>query len=475
MLDISIIVAFCNKTFGIGKDGAIPWHVSADLKRFKAITDDSIVVMGRKTFLSLPDDKRPLKNRINIVLTKTPEVYCQSYRDYHSNLMFVKEDDLEAVLSDIAGATNKKVFIIGGSALYARFMGKASVVYATVIDQNYECDTYFPIENFHKYMIEDCTDEQVEDGVKYRFITYKLADPDSVHGEFEYLKNMQYIVNKGNVRDDRTKTGTISVFGPQLRFDISKSLPLLTTKFVGYKSVIKELLFFLKGQTDSKILEAQGVNIWKDNTTREFLDKRGLSHYREGDMGPMYFFVVRHIGAEYKGCDADYTGQGKDQLLGLIDGLLTDPFSRRHMLTTYCPLYNDQGCLLPCHGIVIQFYCERSHETDKLQLSCHVYIRSNDTFLGQPWNIASYAAFTQIIAAKCDMVPKELIISIGDCHIYSNHLDQVKQQLSRAPLPFPILKISDEIKNKSFEEMDIDDFSLVGYIHHPAIKAQMAI
>lgn len=179
----------------------------------------------------------------------------------------------------------------------------------------------------------------------------------------------------------------------------------------------------------------------------------------------------------FYGCSADYTqsnNTGIDQLANLIKGLKEDPFSRRHLLTTYCPLYTDQGVLAPCHGIVVQFYCE-SHKDDGMLLSCHVYLRSSDTFLGQPYNIASYAMLTYIIAKMIHAKPERLVISMGDCHIYNTHDFACKLQLTRTPLPFPVFTVSDEVSNKTFDSLSIDDFDVIGYLSHPPIKAPMAI
>lgn len=465
---MNIIVAFSSKNFGIGNDNTIPWYIPADLVRFKELTMNNIVVMGRKTWDSIPESRRPLKGRTNIVVTRNPTKYKST-----DQVIFVGVDELDSFLDNLA--QNNNIFIIGGSFLYKRYMGRAERIYATIIDKDVKADSLFPTDNFDKYDIETysplhrCEEERCN----YRFITYKLRDKNAKHGEHVYLDTMKDIMMNGNVRADRTGTGTISLFGPQLRFDISSSIPLLTTKFVPWKLTVKELLWFLQGKTDSKLLEAQGVNIWKGNTTREFLNKRGLSDYREGDIGSMYGWIWRHIGAEYKGCHESYENQGHDQLAELIHTLKTDPFSRRHLLTTYCPLYNDKGCLLPCHGIVVQFYVQQIG--DKKHLSCHMYQRSSDTFLGLAINIASYSILTYIVAKMCDMDPKELIITTGDCHIYGNHELQVYEQLQRTPLPFPKLILRDEVKNKTFDELILEDFDVVGYLHHPPIKAPMAI
>jgi len=308
---------------------------------------------------------------------------------------------------------------------------------------------------------------------KYRHITFSYG---CGHDEHKFLDLLKDILENGNKRDDRTCVGTISVFSRQLRFDISRSLPVLTTKFVPWKMVLKELLWFLRGETDSKTLEAQGVHIWKGNSTREFLDNRKLHHYRDGDIGPMYGFAWRHWGSSYEGCDANYSGEGFDQIAELIKGLKSDPFSRRHLLTTFNPADVEKSALAPCHGVATMFYVEQDKSGEsKGHLSCHVVCRSSDTFLGLSFNIASYAMLACIIAKKCDMKPKELIVSTGDTHIYNTHIEQVNLQLSRSPLPFPVLEISDAVREKAFEDITVEDFEVVGYIHHPTIKAPMAV
>lgn len=305
-------------------------------------------------------------------------------------------------------------------------------------------------------------------------VVYIRKSETEKHGERAYLNELTGILTTGEQRLDRTSTGTWSVFGGQLRFDLRDSVPFLTTKQLAWRTVLKELLWFIRGSTDSKELEAQGVNIWRANSTREFLDGRGLTEYEEGDIGPMYGHALRHFGAPYTDCHAPYAG--KDQLTDLIQGLKTDPWSRRHLMTTFNPAVLDTCALHPCHGIAIQYYVSTNREDDtKKDLSCHVYCRSQDAFLGRPFNIASYAILTYIVAKLADMAPKELIMSTGDLHVYSNHVDQVWEQVSRPPLPFPRLVVSDAILTKPLEAIGIDDFKLEGYICHPHIHADMAV
>ena len=467
-MGINIIVAF-STTFGIGLKGGIPWKIKDDLEHFRRLTMGNIVVMGKKTWESL--GCRSLVGRTNIILTNIG----QSERDdvaYNNDFKMMDEIELKQYIIN-ENNKGKNIFIIGGESVFRMYMGVAEKIYSTHVYGNWESDVLFPIENFNMYEITYVGDEKVSDDfTKYRHITYSLSEKP--HDEYAYLNSLQNILTYGKSRPDRTGVGTISVFVPEvLRFDISSTLPLFTTKQVSFKSILKELLWMLRGETDSKILEGQGVNIWKDNTTRGFLDKRGLHDYKEGWLGPLYGYNWRHFGFKYMGGDIDYTGKGYDQLEELISGLKNDPFSRRHMLTTYDPSVIDKCVLAPCHGIVIQFYVEEFG--GNLHLSCSVYIRSNDMFLGNPYNTTSYSLLTCLIALKCDMLPKTLHLCIGDSHIYSNHVVQALQQIKRNPLPFPLLSINKDVKEKDWKDIKVEDFEVLGYLHHTKIVGKMAI
>lgn len=459
-MEVIIIAAVC-KNLGLGKDGKIPWKLSADLIRFRKITMGYPIIMGRKTFESLPSG--PLEGRKNIVLSRSDA--------FKEGVFFVKSI-LEAI-KECEGSS--KVFVIGGAEIYSAFLksGMVKKIMLTQIDAQYECDTYFPVFSGYNFKLVDWSPKNNFEGSNYQYLTY-VAEKTPCN-EANYLKLVQDIFDNGKERHDRTGTGTIAVFGRQMRFDLSNNtLPLLTTKFVGWRTVLKELLWFLRGDTNSKTLEKEGVNIWKGNSSREFLDSRGLQSYEEGDIGPMYFFQVFHYGAEYKGCNTNYDGCGYDQMKVLIDGLKLDPYSRRHMLTTYNPVEVDKSVLAPCHGIVIQYYVQDDDNGDKL-LSCHMYQRSQDTFLGCPFNIASYSMLTHIIAARVGMKAHEVIISTGDTHIYKNHIDQMKKQLSRVPYPSPKFIVGDNVKEKEFKDITVEDFDVIGYFHHPPIRGEMAI
>lgn len=290
--------------------------------------------------------------------------------------------------------------------------------------------------------------------------------------EQQYITLVKRVLTEGKTREDRTGTGTISIFGSQLDMDISQYVPVLTTKKLAWKSVIKELLWFLRGETNAKKLAEDGVHIWDGNTTRHFLDSRGLTDLPEGDIGAGYGFQWRHFGADYSTCKNSYQDKGFDQISWILNGLKVDPYSRRHFLSAWNPASMHRMALPPCH-VSAQFYVEE--EDGQKYLSCHVYQRSVDCFLGLPFNIFSYAVLTYIFAKKCDFKPKRLLFSMGDIHIYKDHIDQVTTQMNRVPYNLPKLILSDGVKYSDFEEITIQDFTLQDYQCHPAISAVMSI
>jgi thymidylate synthase len=293
--------------------------------------------------------------------------------------------------------------------------------------------------------------------------------------EQDYLNLLGKILVEGSKRGDRTGVGTKGLFGTQLRFSLENNkVPMLTTKKMFVKGIIEELLFFLRGDTDTKKLEAKGVNIWKGNTTREFLDKVGLKHLPEGHMGKGYGFQWRKFGAhddviDYESGAYEATPQGVDQLSRVIQTLKTNPNDRRIIISAWNPAQLDKMALPPCH-ILVQFY------VDDGKLSAQFYMRSIDTFLGLPFNILSYAVLTRIVAQTVGMEAKELIFVGGDTHIYLNHIQQVADQLSREPYPFPTMTINKKLETvQDIEALELGDFVFEGYQSHPAIKAEMAV
>ncbi|HEV7331395.1 MAG TPA: thymidylate synthase [Flavisolibacter sp.] len=262
----------------------------------------------------------------------------------------------------------------------------------------------------------------------------------------QYQQLLQHILDNGVHKSDRTGTGTISTFGYQMRFDLQKGFPLVTTKKVHLKSIIHELLWFLKGETNIAYLKEHGVSIWD-----EWADAAG-------ELGPVY-------GKQWRSWEGP-NGEVIDQISDVIAQIKKNPDSRRLIVSAWNVAELPKMALMPCHTI-FQFYVAEN------KLSCQLYQRSADVFLGVPFNIASYALLTLMIAQVCDLEPGEFIHTFGDVHIYSNHLEQVKLQLSREPFPLPTMKLNPEVKN--IFEFRFDDFGLENYQSHPAIKAPVAV
>lgn len=287
------------------------------------------------------------------------------------------------------------------------------------------------------------------------------------HDELQYLNMIQYILDNGMEKGDRTGTGTISVFGTQMRFSLRNNvIPLLTTKRVFWRGVAEELLWFVSGCTNAKELNKKGIKIWDANGSREFLDKQGLHDREEGDLGPVYGFQWRHFGAKYINMHAEYKGQGVDQLATVIDKIKNNPDDRRIIMSAWNPVDLPYMALPPCHSFV-QFYVSNG------ELSCQMYQRSGDMGLGVPFNIASYSLLTHMIAHVCDLKPGDFVHTLGDAHVYLNHVDALKIQLTREPRPFPTLKIKRNVED--IDSFKFEDFEIIGYDPHPTIKMKMAV
>ncbi|KAH9993541.1 thymidylate synthase [Russula vinacea] len=304
-----------------------------------------------------------------------------------------------------------------------------------------------------------------------------MSDSSRPHDELQYLNLIRNVLDTGESRPDRTGTGTISLFAPpSLRFSLADStLPLLTTKRTFLRGIIEELLWFVKGETDSTLLSKKGVKIWDGNGSKEFLEKRGLGHRRAGDLGPVYGFQWRHFGADYVDADTDYSGKGVDQLREVIRKIKEDPTDRRIIMSAWNPADIPLMALPPCH-MMCQFYVHLPTHADgsaPRRLSCLMYQRSADLGLGIPFNIASYALLTHMIARVTDTVPHELIIQLGDAHVYKDHVDALRVQLTRQPRAFPTLRWTRDITD--IEDFTYDDFFIDGYDPHPAIAMKMSV
>ncbi|KAK2581916.1 hypothetical protein KPH14_002371 [Odynerus spinipes] len=287
------------------------------------------------------------------------------------------------------------------------------------------------------------------------------------HDEYQYLHLIEKIIATGEKKNDRTGVGTYSIFGTQMRFKLQNGVfPLLTTKRVFWRGVVEELLWFIKGSTNAKELSDKKVHIWDANGSRTFLDSCGFLDREEGDLGPVYGFQWRHYGAEYKNMHTNYDGQGIDQLKEVIYKIRHSPDDRRIILTAWNPVDIPKMALPPCHCLA-QFFVSNG------KLSCQLYQRSADMGLGVPFNIASYSLLTYMLAHITNLEPGEFVHTMGDCHVYVNHLSALEEQIKRTPRPFPTLKIVGDVKD--IDDFTAENFELVNYDPHPKINMPMAL
>lgn len=456
---------------GIGYQGGIPWPtIKEDMENFKRLTVgkgnfSNAVIMGRKTWESIPEKFRPLPDRVNIVIshsfTKQPTtksvVYCQEFSEA---LEFCHLNHLEA-------------WVIGGAAIYEQAVKKfgylCNVINHTLVKQtltsSLKFDTFFDMKVF-----KDKKSIEISKTTNFSIREYNWNEN---HDEYKYLSLCSKILSEGeSIHDQRTGKRVLRLTCPEeLVFDVSENLPLLTTKKMAIKSTLRELLWFIGGIPDSKILEKKGCNFWKGNTEKKVIESLGLS-YEEGDCGPLYPFQWRHCGEDYKGCHEEY--KGIDQLDILIRGLKENPSSRRHIITAWIPQDLKKMVLPPCHCFS-QFFVEYK-DGKPYGLSCKVTQRSADVFLGLPVNIASYALLLRMISYLTGYKPVKLVMSLGDAHIYGDHIDQMKTQTLRTPYPFPTLEIVRKGKNiKTIDDFEEDNFVVSDYAHHPALHGVMAV
>jgi dihydrofolate reductase/thymidylate synthase len=481
----SLVVAIDTNN-GIAKNGAISWNIVQDRKFFSRLTSNvkdntkrNAVIMGRVTWDSLP--MKPLPRRLNVIISKTmtSDLNAKIYSDFKEALITTSND-----------SKIENIFVIGGQQIYdmAIRMNECRHLYVTLVHKNYDCDQFFPKINEEIWRLGNTTSfkHMKEDTyVSWRLYFRNIDEPSHILSnnlietikdlrcvnpdEQQYLDLVKEIIETGKKRGDRTGTGTLSLFGRMMRFNLRDDIfPLLTTKEVHIKSVVEELLWFIKGDTNSKHLEEKKVNIWKGNSSRAYLDSIGLKDNKEGDCGEIYGFQWRHFGANYRGCDVDYKGEGFDQLQDCINQIKNNPTSRRIFMSGWNPTKLKNMCLPPCH-VSYQFYVDM----DKRELSCFLYIRSNDMALGAPFNIASSSLLTYMIAHICGLKTGELVYGIGDAHVYSNHVEPLKTQLTRTPTKFPTIKFARTVRD--IDDFKYEDIIIENYQHQGKIKMVMAV
>lgn len=509
------IIAACDDNNGIGLDGVIPWAQDVigreDMREFRIQTTYGVVIMGRKTYQSIGG---PLSSRCNIVVSRN-----QEYRESLSNTGVYAADSLENALTlaqerikesiktTFFDKLNGKIWVIGGSELYDEALQhpKLHRAYISRIRGDFKCDVFMPKIDVpqvggYSFGFDNCIDVEI----------YGNDDED------KYLNLLKRLMT-APIRPNRTGIRTRGLFAEKLEFSLTRGnqciLPLLTTKRVPVRLIISELLWFLGGKcTDTRQLLENNCHIWDGNTTREFLDSRGLSEYSEGECGPIYGYQWRSWNRPYTPMVAktarrasidvakiaDTTIQsdkytvaaysvapkteeapvGIDQLARVISVLRTDPYDRRMIVSAWNPEQLPLMALPPCHWS-FQFHCEANQDpasNQKYTLNCLLNMRSADVALGVPFNIASYALLTHMVAKCVNMRPGRLVIIMADCHLYENHISGAQEQIGREPGQFPTIQFEGITEGGEIDQFTRTDQIIIGaYQPHGVIKYPMAV
>jgi len=448
---------------GLSRNGVLPWEQDDAMssrvrKHYGSMCQRAVVVTDEQTAENLPESIIDAAVQLLIVTTDQQLVGCAFVKR-----VYCKTFNSALCIADktLPGSVH---IVIGGKEMctVASQDNRCASIIVTKFLKNYDCDVFFEPLPSSLWQKELWSDESTQSWI----FCYERRQE---HGEQQYLRLIKEIVAFGNAKTDRTGTGTLSLFGRQMRFDLSESFPLLTTKKTFWKAIKKELLFFISGHTDTSVLEKGGVKIWKANTSRSFLDSRGLQDLPEKCLGAGYGFQWRHFGAEYDGPDTCYEGKGIDQLRLIEKCLLDDPHSRRMVMSAWNPAALHRMALPPCH-ILAQFYVDSRN-----RLSCQMYQRSCDMGLGVPFNIASYALLTCMLARVTNLKRGDFVYVLGDAHVYNNHVQPLLEQVQRDPLPFPSLRFDDGKSYESVDSFTDEDIILANYKAHPTIKMKMAV
>lgn len=445
-----IIIAARDEECGIGRHNSIPWlDKHSDLKFFAEKTRGQTVIMGRRTWESLPDYK--LKDRNNIIIT--------------SKALDTESDEQVSCFptwsAAIKNVNTEYAYIIGGEQLYNFALPYAHSLYITNIPGTYNCDKFFKFDDneWVAYRSMNANNLIVKNYIRYNH---------AITGELEYLKLMSKLLD-ATPKHNRTGIDTLSLFGQTLRYKLSDEhgcpiVPIMTSKRVPFRLVYSELLWFIAGGTNTDMLLKNNNHIWDGNSTELFLRARGLN-YRAGQLGPVYGAQWRHFGGQYD-AERDIMTGGVDQLAELLKNIRQDPDSRRHVLSAWNPADLDKMALPPCHFASV-------FTVTNGVINCMLILRSNDMFLGHPFNMASYSILTHILAHMCGLQAGELVISMADCHIYTSHIKQIEKQLEQEIFPFPRLKINGN--PQEWDEWDMNSIELIGYKHGSHIPAPMAV
>jgi thymidylate synthase len=495
-----VIIVAMTPDGGISLEGKIPWKCPADVQHFKNMTVDHCVLMGRKTWASLP--VRPLPNRRNVVLSRHPIEEVTTVAMYN-------REALDKLLKE-CDERKQTLFIIGGKEIYEKTVEiypqcellLTLITDDTLFPEHPKCDLFlWPwLAKRAQYLVHasNYIRPDVPQNIDYTKYNPRLEKGYTfdrsksgisaylIHGTYEeesperQVQDLIYRIAKdGDPRVDRTGVGTLSLFGAQIDIDISERFPLMTVRKTFFKGIFEELMWFLRGIPDSKILEDKKINVWKGNSSREYQAKYNLDLV-EGDCGPHYPHQWRHWGAPYpkitpeqrlvesveerrKTSNVGELG-GIDQVANVIHLLKTDPASRRMIISGWNVSDIKQMGLPPCH-------CFYQFGVHKSKLNVHFFQRSSDTVLALHWNISSAALFVYLLGSIVGIPPGRVIMSISDAHIYNNHIQHVNKILSRRPYKYPRLEIVN--KREKIEDYQFSDVKLLEYMSYPSIDLPM--
>jgi thymidylate synthase len=501
MIELNFVICVDSKG-GISKENKIPWKITEDTIYFRdQITrkfdgKSNIIICGKNTF----EQMGAIKNHHTIILSKTLE-------NTGDNITVVSSINMAVEYLNMFHNKFGKIYICGGKKIYDDFFDLIqlyphkfnAIFYANIINHDYECDN-----NINKNMLNIINHQYcgfnhvlnanikfnygveltVHDRNNNRNVEVTFLKPFYMNGQLikSNHEENKYLEIMGNIINAPKKTGrngvVRSLFGEQLKFKLD-SFPLLTSKRVYFKGVFEELMFFIRGDTNSLHLSEKNVKIWEPNTTKEFISQQNLD-YEEGDMGPMYGFQWRHFNANYHGMHSNYDNKGFDQIKYIMNELKTNPSSRRIIMSTYNPIQASEGVLFPCHGIGIVFNTKPDGDDENtFYLNVMQLQRSCDYFLGVPFNIASYSLLVYMLCevlnndinCKYTFKPGELTMSLGDYHLYESHINEAKRQFVRTPTRFPTLQFKNKINN--LEDFTFDDIEIIDYNPCIEIKATM--
>lgn len=439
------------------------------------------VIMGRITY-ELIKDKLKSNHREYIIFTNNTNYNVSENIKTYNNIYQCIND-----IYNCKENVDKTFWVIGGKQIYELFEPFVEKIYKSYIHYYHTIDCFqkyiYYRHNDYNFKCISNTQQKSFDNISRRdyVIEYKVYDrniniPNYINhntmDEYIYL-NILYKTVQSEKRI--TRNGYVySYFGDQIKYDVSRSIPLLTTKKMFIRGIIEELLFFIKGQTNTLLLEDKNIYIWKNNSNKEFLNSMNLP-YKEGDIGPMYGFQWRHYNANYIDCNTDYTNCGFDQFEYILNEICTNSNSRRILMTTYHPTDAFRSALFPCHSLIVQFYVEQNQDNN--YLSIQMYQRSADVFLGLPFNICSTSLLLYIVCYECNRrtkskkyLPKNCIISLGDIHLYEEHYELACQQLKRTPLTNTKCFINDNC-NKKYDQLSYEDFIISNYYSYDTLKA----